>query len=45
MQHKNTTNHPLGATPTLRPTLWPTLHVRGCLQIKLAGVSVWLISS
>ena len=45
MQHKNTTNSPLGAMPTLRPTLRPTLHVQECLQIKLAGVSVWVIAS
>ena len=32
MQHKNATNRPLGATPTL--------HVGERLQIKLAGVSV-----
>ena len=37
MQHKNATNRPLGATPTLR--------VRERLQIKLVCVGVWLIAS
>ena len=32
MQHKNATNRPLGATPTL--------HIQEHLQIKLVGVSV-----
>ena len=37
MQHKSSTNRPLGATPTLR--------ARERLQIKLAGVSVLLKAS